>query len=383
MPGLDAEMIAALRAELQRAYSLIMTLEAAAPGSTPAIFKSLLKEHQFCLFCGAASTPGSGSPIQRLRPPSGFRVDDEAELVLNGGAGFVKFWYGKGVAGYGGRSGAQASGAPPPVPTGRRAPGAGPAGWGGGGSVGAHDGRPQTSPDVLPGPGTRRARSMEDVGSQKRPHSTSGVRESGRPNTPGSLASLPPSVGGASGLGSATFGFSAPTAAGEMSTQAASEMLARSGHPSAVSMSRRLKRGSLSSGGTQNIPSFRPGTALAEPHPHAAAAEASRRAGGMRRPATADPPGSVGAGGSMHRQTRGAAMQLAEAAPRLSASAQGSRGAKGSRGRGKSSRGSRAEPQVAGQLKGEDKSGHIQRFLDGMEEPDPADAWLPPAVEGA
>jgi len=85
----------------------------------------------------------------------------------------------------------------------------------------------------------------------------------------------------------------------------------------------------------------------------------------------------------MHRQTRGAAMQLAEAAPRLSASAQGSRGAKGSRGRGKSSRGSRAEPQVTGQLKGEDKSGHIQRFLDGMEEPDPADAWLPPAVEGA
>jgi|EP01046_Picozoa_sp_COSAG06_P016389 hypothetical protein len=372
LSGLDEEMIAALRAELQRAYTLIQTLETAVPGSTPAIFHSLLKEHDFCLFCGAATGANAAGKAGGERKAGKWRTDDEAELVLNGGAGFVKFWYGKGTPGYGGRSG----GMPRDrsiTPSSNRAPGAGPAGWGGaggndnsgltagGGSGGGGDvsegisqrerRRPQTA-ELVPS----RSRSMEDVSVQPRPHSTlSGAQRNmsnasgGRPHTAGSVLSMGTSAAGTGaggGLGAATFGLS--TSAGDMS-----DMLRRSAVPSANAMSRRLKQASWSSGGSQNVPSFRPGSALAEPHPHAAAAEAAHRSArpSARRPATAE-------------------AMLPPAGPRMTSAADPSLRSRsaGAKAVGRGAR-NRAPPQDGNQR--EDKTGHMQRFLDTMQTVEP------------
>jgi hypothetical protein len=58
---------------------------------------SLLREHSFCLFCGAPTDSDDGE--KQKRPASGWRMDDEADRVIQGGPGFVKFWYGSGYAG--------------------------------------------------------------------------------------------------------------------------------------------------------------------------------------------------------------------------------------------------------------------------------------------
>ena len=377
--GLDAEMVAALRAELQRAYSLIQTLEAASPGSTPAIFKSLLGEHDFCLFCG--SKTHAGDKDVGNRKVGNWRTDEEAELVLNGGAGFVKFWYGKGTPGYGGRSG----GMPrerSTTPSGHRAPGAGPGGWGGaggnessglttgGGSGGADVSqrdrrRPQTADGLVPGPGARGSRSLEDVSSVQRPRSTDpGAQRTasgpaGRPHTAGSVISMGTTATGGGGLGNATFGLGTSASAGDVS-----DMLRRSTVPSAQAMSRRLKQANWSSGGQSNVPSFRPGSAMLDPHPHAVAAEARDRNARLEgRPATAEgtlPPAGPRPGAGRKDRSRSARAVA------------GASGGGGGRVRGR--------PPPPEDSHHEDKTGHMQRFLDSMVGVPPPEGELPAAV---
>lgn len=359
--GLDSDMIAALRAELQRAYALIQTLEKAAPGSTPAVFHNLLKEHDFCLFCGAATGPNAAGKPAGERKGGQWHTDDEAELVLNGGAGFVKFWYGKGVPGHGGRSGGMPrdQSVSPSAGNLRVGPGVGPAGWGGaganensslmdGGEVGSQRERrrPQTAELV-----SARSRSMEDVSGGSLRHSHSGLpaaqhsagNASGgrRPHTAGSVISMGTSTGTGVGKGSLPAAFGLSTSAGDMS-----DMLRRSTVPSANAMSRRLKQASWSSGGSKNVPSFRPGSALAEPHPHALAANSAHRAArpGARRPATAE--ASLPPAGSFLPNARPAAGNR-------------SRSAGDNRGRG--------QPSLRDDKHQEDKTGHMQRFLDSMQ----------------
>ena len=348
--GLDSEMIAALRAELQRAYALIQALEAAAPGSTPAVFHSLLKEHDFCLFCGAPTGSDAAGKYGGERKAGKWRTDDEADLVLNGGAGFVKFWYGKGVPGHGGRSGGMPRDRSVTPSAGSRIPGAGPAGWGG---AGANDQSSLTAGGVSNMNATQRerrrpqaaelvpakTRSMEDVtGGSLQQLSEGNVGTGRRPHTAGSVVSMGTSAGTGAGRGIVTLGLS--TSAGEMS-----DMLRRSTVPSANAMSRRLKQASWSSGGSQNFPSFRPGSALAEPHPHAAAADAAHRAArpGTRRPATAE-------------------AVLPPAATRLPRAGHRSRSA----GAADASR-VRGQRPLRDDTQREDKTGHMQRFLDSMQ----------------
>lgn len=368
--GLDSEMIAALRAELQRAYALIQTLEAAAPGSTPAIFHSLLKEHDFCLFCGAATGANAVGKSGERRDGK-WRTDDEAELVLNGGAGFVKFWYGKGVPGHGGRSGGMPRDRSVTPSTASRIPGAGPAGWGGAGANAASsltaggisnaDGverttqrerrRPRTA-ELVPA----RARSMEDGSSgglqqQTRSmlsgplHSADNTTGGRRPHTAGSVISMGTS---GAGPGRGMVSISLSTSAGDMS-----DMLRRSTVPSANAMSRRLKQASWSSGGSQNVPSFRPGSALAEPHPHAGAVDAANRSvhNSTRRPATAEavlPPSGT---------------RLPNAGPTARHRSRSAGAAGASRVRGQQS--------MRDDKHREDKTGHMQRFLDSMQTVEP------------
>ena len=371
--GLDSEMIAALRAELQRAYALIQALEAAAPGSTPAVFHSLLKEHDFCLFCGAPTGSNAAGKYAGERKGGKWRTDDEAELVLNGGAGFVKFWYGKGVPGHGGRSGGMARDRSVTPSAGSRIPGAGPAGWGGAGAndqssltAGGVDAtqrerRRLQTPELVPA----KTRSMEDItggGLQQHPHSalsgaqhsTGNVGTGRRPHTAGSVISMGTSAGTGAGRGIVALGLS--TSAGDMS-----DMLRRSTVPSANAMSRRLKQASWSSGGSQNVPSFRPGSALAEPHPHAAAADAAHRAArpGARRPATAE-------------------AVLPASATRLPRAGHRSRSA----GAADASR-VRGQRSLRDDVQREDKTGHMQRFLDSMQTVEPPQEDLLPECRSA
>ena len=368
--GLDAEMVAALRAELQRAYSLIQTLETAMPGSTPAIFKSLLGEHDFCLFCGSKTAAGESKDAGKLTGAN-WRTDDEAELVLNGGAGFVKFWYGKGTPGAGGRSGGmprdRAS-----TPSGHRAPGAGPGGWGGaggndnsgltaGGGSGSADvsqrdrRRPQTAEGAVPGPGARGSRSLEDLSSVQRPRTTEpGAQrtvsgQGGRTHTAGSVISMGTTATGG-GMGNTTFRLGMSASAGDVS-----DMLRRSTVPSAQAMSRRLKQANWSSGGQSNVPSFRPGSAMLDPHPHAVAAEARDRNARLEgRPATAEgtlPPAGPSARPGAGRKDR----------------SRGAGAVAGASGGGRV----RGRPLPPEDSHHEDKTGHMQRFLDSMVEVPP------------
>jgi hypothetical protein len=174
-------------------------------------------------------------------------------------------------------------------------------------------------------------------------HSADNASGGRRPHTAGSVISMGTSTGAGPGRGLVSFGLS--TSAGDMS-----DMLRRSTVPSANAMSRRLKQASWSSGGSQNVPSFRPGSALAEPHPHAGAVDAANRST-TRRPSTAEavlPPSSTRlphAGPTARHRSRSA----------------GSPGA--SRVRGQQS--------MRDDKQREDKTGHMQRFLDSMQTVEP------------
>jgi hypothetical protein len=321
-------MVQKLRAELQRAYSLIQALEEAAPGSTPAVFKNLLHSHTFCLFCGAPSGGERSAAHGREALPNSqqWRTDNEANIVLKGGAGFVKFWYGRGTEGAGGRAGTHVFGGETARPSSRSGPpGAGPAGWGGAGAGpgvetgalgteamrpprGRSAGQRQSSAewgwgsnntggeeeDHGRGGGPRpslndavgrvhssaelanHGSSSQAVPGRRRPHTSHGHRQGSNSHT-GSVSGLsrrPKSAVPAVSMGLST-----------VSVDEAA-MLQRSQLPSAQAMSRRLKASSWSRPGSA-VPSFRAGSGLALPNERAVGASrvASRAAslGGVPR----------------------------------------------------------------------------------------------------
>ena len=88
--------------------------EGGRPGSTPALFKALITEHQFCLFCGAVAEPSAVGPQGSLQ----WKLDGRRPKGDSGGDdSFIKFWH-------------QSAGGEAEPPD-RRGPGFGPGGWGG------------------------------------------------------------------------------------------------------------------------------------------------------------------------------------------------------------------------------------------------------------
>lgn len=299
----DDVMLARLRGELRRAYALIAELEGCRPGSTPALFQALMTEHQFCLFCGALAEPpaaaAEGSLHYRL-DSSHNRLDDAM-----GDGSFIKFWHQ----------------APDKPARSKPPPGVGPAGWGGSGSqtsgsqtqLETHEAaevrdlptgaRPPSAAlsQAAALNGDRRGSRAERY-PPRRPKSSLSLGTGGegegnnsfsRPMTAGSTLSTLnqslSSVGGTSGQNWGGYAYGAGNrhkaerrhSLGNASggggpldpTGPAEQMLARSRHPSAQAMARRLQAASWtpsqSAGGhgrsavRASVPSA--GTGLAEP----------------------------------------------------------------------------------------------------------------------
>lgn len=484
-------MVGSLRGELQRAYTVISALEEENPGATPAVFQSLLRSHAFCLFCGAPTEKIDkleGGLRKRPDRSAGWHTDDEAVRVHEGGGDFVKFWYGSGYAGHGGRSGSQIGpnalgnddsrsfgslgiGAadeqlPPPADGGRSgdgggdgsrppsrssSPGRGPAGWGGGGVLAEHQqivagnqatggsggfaagstmqpaplsssgngngSRSGSPPAQLPrgrggsGGGSRPASSgaavsgvrtqPSGVGRTRRPHTSEGIRspsrsagelstgngggDGGRGSGGGAVGGLQggqqrqrphtstgnrgdivqsSSVGGGGGERRPA---SAMTLGGGLGNgytpNQAMAMLARSGHPSAQAMSRRLRNSSWSAGPGIG-PSFRSGSGLAQPNQAAFAANTAAAK-------ATSPGGRTQTGNAPRVSSRGGAGQPSRHSKRGDAVRRsGSSGAHRHQQAVAASQQQNAAHQsrldaliAAGE---EEKEAHLQRFLEGL-----------------